>query len=171
MTADVHVHVRAARRADAGAVQRAVTELLRALTGDPRRSLAAFGPTYAQLVADPATGGVLVADSGGAVVGVLTYACGVALRTDGAHLVVQELWVDPAWRRRGVGAALLGAVDDRARSLGIGRVEVGLPGASFDDLPATTAFYRGQGFVAVGERYRRTVEPAFPRVAVPGVEP
>lgn len=45
--------------------------------------------------------------------------CGAALaRTWGLQCELQQLWVDPAWRGRGLGRVIVQAVHDRARARG-----------------------------------------------------
>ena len=39
--------------------------------------------------------------------------------------VLDDLWVDPAWMKRGLGSLLFGVVADRARELGAARLEWG----------------------------------------------
>ena len=52
--------------------------------------------------------------------------------------------VDPAAQRRGVGRALVGALEDRLRRIG-GRVLI-VETSSLDDYAGTRTFYAGEGF-------------------------
>jgi len=61
---------------------------------------------------------------------------------------VGGMWVDPAWRRRGVGGALLQAVFGWARERGLKRLGLWAPA---HDL-AALALYRRAGFRTTGER-------------------
>lgn len=67
---------------------------------------------------------VLVAHSGGRLVGVavLAFRPSISLGSDFAS--VEELYVEPEARRRGVGRALLGAVEEWCRLNGVSYVEV-----------------------------------------------
>ena len=69
--------------------------------------------------------------------------------------MIQDLWVDPDWRSRGVGAELVEAIVALARERGVGRIEVGLPRETFEAIEATEAFYLGNGFEHLGPRMRR----------------
>lgn len=59
-------------------------------------------------------GGLLIARAASRLVGA------VALQPAGADGLLRSLVVDPAWRGRGLGVALLAAVETRARARGVG---------------------------------------------------
>lgn len=61
---------------------------------------------------------------------------------------VGSMWVDPDWRRRGIGGALLQAVFGWARERGMSRLGLWAPGHS----PAALALYRSAGFQETGRR-------------------
>jgi GNAT superfamily N-acetyltransferase len=146
--------VRAATLADVPAAALAVGELLDELGG--KRPLPAELEEEARaLVEDPALGALLVAEAGGEVVGVLAASFARAMHVPGRYAVIQDLWVDPAWRSRTIGADLLAAIAALARELGMPRIEVGLPQETFAGIRATEAFYLGNGFVSLGIRMRR----------------
>lgn len=63
-----------------------------------------------------------------------------------AHLFA--MWVEPSWRRRGVGSALTEAVAGWASELGFERVVLG----ATETNPAAVALYEAWGFVDTGER-------------------
>ncbi|HEY3438505.1 MAG TPA: mycothiol synthase [Actinotalea sp.] len=82
---------------------------------------------------------------------------------DDASTVSAELVVGPGPRRRGVGAALLRAVQDVARAAGA-RPAVWAHGR----LPGAEALARSAGLVVVRELWRMSVEPtSTPAVAIP----
>ena len=62
------------------------------------------------------------------------------------HTVEHSLYVDPAAKRRGVGRALLAALEERARAGGL-HTMVGLIGA---DNEGSLALHRAAGFVEMG---------------------
>lgn len=149
------VLVRAAVSADAPEAAACVTALLRELGAQPP-SLRELEETALGVIEDERQGVVLLAgDADGRVVGLLGASWQVALRTCGAYGLIQELWVAPDRRGESIGAALLGALLERAAERGLSRIEVGLPGARFAGLEATGAFYASNGFAPIGSRMRR----------------
>jgi ribosomal protein S18 acetylase RimI-like enzyme len=92
-----------------------------------------------------------VAERAGAVVGTVTIALPgspwreIAADDEGEF---RMLAVSPAARRRGVGAALMGLVLDRFRSLGMGAVVL----SSLAEMAAAHRIYERAGFVRVPER-------------------
>jgi GNAT superfamily N-acetyltransferase len=107
------------------------------------------------LIEDPGQGEVLVADAGGEIVGVLAASWLRAIHVPGRYAVVEDLWVDPAWRSAGVGAALIEALARSAQAQGMARLEVGLPRETFAAIAKTEAFYSANGFEHLGPRMRR----------------
>lgn len=89
-------------------------------------------------------GGLWLADSGEGGVG-----C-VALRPiDGETAEVKRMFVDPHWRGRGVGRALLGALVEGARQRGYVTLRLG----TLQDMDVAQSLYRSMGFRPI-ERYR-----------------
>jgi GNAT superfamily N-acetyltransferase len=149
--------VRSAGSEDAAAVARAVAELLVELGGTPPATEAMEAAARA-VIGDEDAGVVLVADGpegSDAPVGVLAASWPLAIHSGGAYGLIQDLWVDPAWRSAGVGAELVAAFCDLAARRGASRVEVGIPRDSFPALAATRRFYERCGFDVVGARMRR----------------
>jgi GNAT superfamily N-acetyltransferase len=88
---------------------------------------------------DPPAGGFLVGRAGhaGPPVG------GVGLRAIGPKTgEVRRLWVDPDWRGRGLGRALMAALEDEARGLGQMRLQL----ATGDRQPEAVALYEATGW-------------------------
>ena len=65
----------------------------------------------------PGRGALLVATVDGEVVG-----CGAVRRLDGADAEIKRMYVTPSFRGRGIGRALLEALEGEARSLGATRL-------------------------------------------------
>ncbi|HUB75351.1 MAG TPA: GNAT family N-acetyltransferase [Solirubrobacteraceae bacterium] len=149
-------HVRPARPEDASVVAEAVRELLLELGGAPPAQQAMSGAA-GELISDPGLGAVLVADAGGELVGVLAASWQVAVHAPGRYALIQDLWVDPAWRNHAIGRELLDALFALARERGCRRVEVGLPRESFARFAATEGFYLANGFEPNGPRMRRAI--------------
>lgn len=148
--------VRVATRDDVQAVAGAVRALLLELEGEPSAATAMEDATRV-LIDSPWEGAVLVAQARVAIVGVLAASWQMAIHVPGNYALIQDLWVDPAWRSRAVGAGLVEALVELARGRRMGRVEVGLPRESFIHFAATEAFYLGNGFTPNGPRMRRAI--------------
>jgi GNAT superfamily N-acetyltransferase len=149
--------VRDASLDDATQIAAAVAELLEELGGGTRPHGAAMScmeETTRTLISSPELGTVVVADVSGTLVGVLAASWQTAIHVPGRYALIQDLWVDRAWRRDGIGAALVATLFERARAQGIDRVEVGLPREDFSDVEKTQAFYLRNGFTALGPRMR-----------------
>lgn len=146
--------LREATVADAGAVAGAVEVLLRELGGScpPRQQLAAAAE---ELLADRARGLAFLAEANGEVVGVLAASWQHAIHVPGRYATIQDLWVEPEWRSRGVGRELVEALAAACREQGVFRLEVGLPRESFAATARTEGFYRRAGFERLGPRMRR----------------
>jgi GNAT superfamily N-acetyltransferase len=91
---------------------------------------------------DPPGGAFLVARAGGVTdpvggVGVRMVAAGTG--------EVRRLWVDPDWRRRGVGRALMDALEEAAHALGAETLRL----ATGDRQPEAVALYDATGWERV----------------------
>lgn len=146
--------VRAASTKDAEGVATAVEALLVEL-GGRMPTPAEMQQEVQALLDDPQGGSVLIAEADGRIVGVLTASWQRAIHVPGVYATVQDLWVDEAWRSRGVGAELVEAIASQARSRGVSRLEVGLPRETFAAIASTESFYRRNGFEHLGPRMRR----------------
>lgn len=146
--------VREARAGDVEGVAAAVASLLAELGGRcPERS--ELETEVRALLDDPEGGSVLIAEADGGIVGVLSASWQRAIHVPGIYATIQDLWVDEAWRSRGVGAELVEAIASQARTRGVGRLEVGLPRETFAAIASTESFYRRNGFEPLGPRMRR----------------
>lgn len=89
-----------------------------------------------------AAGGAVLAWDEGTAVGSARF------RPRPGYLYVGRVSVLPAWRGRGIGAALMTAIGEQARTLGLPeiRVEVRL------SLPSNAALYRRLGYQTVSEQ-------------------
>lgn len=146
--------VREATREDLPAVVDAVGELLFEL-GGRRPSRPQMEAEVGALLDDGSVGTLLVAEDGASLVGVLGASWQRAIHVPGRYATIQDLWVHPEWRSRGIGAELVEALAAIAREQGVGRIEVGLPRETFAAIEQTTAFYQGAGFEHLGPRMRR----------------
>lgn len=146
--------VRAATADDAPAVASAVEALLIELGGE-RPSTAALEEGVRTLVADEDAGALLVAEDEGTIVGILAASWQHAIHVPGRYGTIQDLWVHPDWRSRALGRELVLALVRQAADVGVPRLEVGLPQASFAGLGATERFYRENDFTPLGPRMRR----------------
>lgn len=146
--------VRAATSDDVAGVADGIERLLVEL-GGKRPDRGELEEATRELVDDARLGAVLVAESGdGRLVGVCAASWQHAVHVPGRYGTLQDLWVDPEWRGRSVGRALLEALFELAREDGLPRIEVGLPQDGFAALEATRSFYRANGFEPLGPRMR-----------------
>lgn len=149
--------VREAGSADVEGVATAVEALLAELGGRcPERSV--LETEVRALLDDPEGGSVLIAEADGHIVGVLSASWQRAIHVPGVYATIQDLWVDEAWRSRGVGAELVEAIASQARTRGVSRLEVGLPRETFAAIASTESFYRRNGFEHLGPRMRRLLD-------------
>lgn len=149
--------VREAGADDVEAVALAVESLLLELGGRrPERS--DLETEVRALLDDPEGGSVLIAEADGKVVGMLSASWQRAIHVPGVYATIQDLWVDGAWRSRGVGAELVEAVASQARARGVSRLEVGLPRETFAAIASTESFYKRNGFEHLGPRMRRLLD-------------
>lgn len=104
-----------------------------------------------QLLADPGLGRAWLIESAGGAIGYVFLTFGYILEFGGKDAFVDELYLIPAFRSRGIGGQALTFVETEARKLGIRalRLEV-----SRDNLQALE-LYRKRGF-AVHDRYLMT---------------
>src|SRR5215471_17701878 len=82
-------------------------------------------------------GRTYVAEEDGSVVGFATWA------EAGGTIELEDLFVDPGWRRRGIATALLGRIVEIVRARGVGFLEV-------TANPHAQGFYRAAGFIDCG---------------------
>ena len=144
--------VRRAAAADSDTVLSLVNELLMELGGQPiprTRAQAAFG----RLVADDQEGFILVYEKDNAIVGVCTVSLVQAIRSSGPYAIIQEMYVVPVLRDRGIGAALVAEAVSQAALLGCSTVELGTP----MNGERQERFYERLDFQRVGSRQRKSL--------------
>jgi GNAT superfamily N-acetyltransferase len=137
--------------AQVAAMAVALTEEISAVCGFRQFDLDVDGTTtLCRELLDEGRYQVLLAFQGGTPVGFAGLSEGRALYAGGAIGTIEELYVAPAWRSTGVGAALLDAAALLARGALWRRLEVCTP-----PLPAfarSLAFYERNGFAITGGR-------------------
>ena len=84
-----------------------------------------------------AEGRTYVAEEEGSLVGFATWV------EAGGGVELEDLFVDPGWRRRGIAAALVGRIAQVLRARGVQRLEV-------TANPHAMGFYRAAGFIDSG---------------------
>lgn len=145
--------VRRAGSEDLEAAVGAVRELLVELGGKPP-STEAMQAAASELIADPDSGLLLLAEQDGELVGVLAASWQLAIHTAGRYALLQDLWVKPSHRSSAIGREMLNALCVQSRERGLPRVEVGLPSDDFPRIEATRSFYLKNGFQPLGPRMR-----------------
>jgi GNAT superfamily N-acetyltransferase len=151
-------------RPDEGAVLKGLR--LRALAGAPD----AFGQTLAEasarkdwdelaraLSGPDGNAGFLAEAPDGSAVG-LAYGILEAERADAVH--VAGMWVEPGWRGRGIGAALVGAVVAWARGRGRPRVCLWVT----ERNRTAVRLYERMGFRPTGRREPLASNPSLPAI-------
>jgi GNAT superfamily N-acetyltransferase len=143
-----------------------VAELLAEL-GEEGREFAALDRTG--LAADVGAGiasgrfvALLARGSGGGSdpIGVLTLAEAFAIYAGGRYGIIDEMYVRPDSRDRGIGKALLEGAASLARERGWSRLEVTAP--EDDPAGAAACFYERRGFRSSGTKLRKMLEPGSP---------
>jgi GNAT superfamily N-acetyltransferase len=134
-----------------GALAVALTEEISAVVGNRQFDLdPAATVALCRALLEDGRYTVLLAVEDGAVAGFAGLSEGRSLYAGGAMGTIQELYVVPARRSHGVGAALLDAAAALARERGWQRLEVCTP-----PLPAfdrSLAFYERHGYAVTGGR-------------------
>lgn len=105
---------------------------------DPARARAAL----AALLADPALGAVWIAEDAGEAVAYAVLTLGYSLEYGGRDAFVDELYVAPAHRRRGLARAALEALEASARAAGVRALHLEVE----RELAGARALYRRAGF-------------------------
>ncbi len=91
-------------------------------------------------------------DADGSIAGVLTMCEGFAIYANGLFGVINEMYVMPRHRSRGVGKMLLDEAKALARQLGWKRIDVTAPESSA--WSRTRAFYEREGFTFAGPKLK-----------------
>jgi len=127
--------IRQARRGDGGQLGALLAELGHSGAGDTG--------TVHWVLSHPEIEVYVAGDAQDRPIGLVSLSHRPQLRLSGRIATIDELVVLPAWRRQGVGRALVQRALERARVLSVKRVELQLP-----SLPeeATVAFCRTLGF-------------------------
>jgi len=109
---------------------------------DAGRARGALG----ELLARPELGRVYRIVEGGACAGYVALTLGFSLEWGGRDAFVDEIYLDPAWRGRGLARAALAELLDEARALGVNAVHLEVEP---DNAPAQS-LYRHAGFTSTG---------------------
>jgi ribosomal protein S18 acetylase RimI-like enzyme len=105
----------------------------------------------ARLVADPGLGRLIVMDDGGVVVGYLVLGFGFSLEFRGRDAFVDEVFVAPSHRSRGLGTRAIAAAEEACREAGVRALHLEVERSK----ERTQGLYRRLGF-ADHDRYLMT---------------
>ncbi|HEU4401351.1 MAG TPA: GNAT family N-acetyltransferase, partial [Candidatus Polarisedimenticolia bacterium] len=83
-------------------------------------------PVLERIVRDASLGSVWLVEIEGEPVGYVVLTLGYSLEYLGRDAVIDELYVDPAWRHRGIGSKTIEFVVDVCRSRGVRSVHLGV---------------------------------------------
>lgn len=100
----------------------------------------------------------LVAEYGGRVIGMVGLETGLYYEMDGGYARVSAFVVAAGYRRRGVGAALIGAAERRAREAGAHYIFLN----SGRHRPDAHSFYEESGYELTGYRFSKMLGGAGP---------
>jgi GNAT superfamily N-acetyltransferase len=99
-------------------------------------------------------------DEDGQGVGLLTLTESFAIYANGPYGVIDEMWVAPSCRSRGLGRDLLNAAKSLGRDLGWSRIDVTAPESP--RWARTRAFYEREGFSFTGPKLKFRLAPGEP---------
>ncbi|WP_157954028.1 GNAT family N-acetyltransferase [Microbulbifer sp. A4B17] len=132
-----------------------VSKLLLALVGHKRHvDPAKLAVTAEKLLSEDFGFHAFLYRINGVAVGVITVSRSAAIYAGGNYGVIEELYVEPEFRSKLIGKALLDKVISFAREEGWPRLEVSTP--EKENWQRTIDFYRREGFLenSVGERLK-----------------
>jgi GNAT superfamily N-acetyltransferase len=86
------------------------------------------------------------------IIGILTLSVNFAIYANGEYGVIDEMYVDPAYRSKGVGALLVEAACVIGRKAGWNRIDVTAPES--EGWERTRQFYEKQGFKFTGPKLK-----------------
>lgn len=114
-----------------------------AFTGGFHFDESAVRTALAQLMADPGLGRVWLITTAGEAVGYVALTFGFSLESHGRDALIDEIYVTPEQRGRGIGRQIIEQVDAEARSLGAHKLflEVERPNSR------AQTFYHRLGFI------------------------
>lgn len=149
----MNMNTRPARTEDAPVVARIVCALLAELDDSPLEALAEsrIRQRAEEMLSDNSIFAFLALDDGRAIGAVTLNACSALYA--GRFGEITELYVEPQYRDRGVGASLLSACIRFAEDRHWERLEVGTP--QLPEWKRTSKFYEEHGFSHVGLRMKR----------------
>lgn len=140
--------IRLARRHDAALVHRLTQQAFDEYRGRLQPPSSAHEETEAAVAAALDKGGAVLAWIDGVAVGAARFV------PEGDHLYVGRVAVPPAWRGKGIAMALMRALEQQARRLGVGAIELGVR----ESLPSNVRLYEKLGYAVV----RRDPHPRNP---------
>ncbi len=141
------VHTRTTTPAD----KEACLELLSALTDATGGAMSSDAGTVFDALQDGARGTIIVAEEGDTLLGLASLSFNLAMRYGGEYCQLEELIVDPAARGKNVGALLVEASVEVARTRGCAEYGLYLVETTAKNRP----FYEKFGFNAVGTEMRQ----------------
>ena len=151
-------NIRRANASDMDFLQRGVRDLLSELRGCMvELEKEELKETITHMISDNEHYGIFIANHDEKQIGLMAFSVVKAMHC-GKYAVIEELWVLKDYRNAGTGKLLIGALERYCAQQKIKRIDVGLPGASFQDFDKTNSFYSGCGFTDVGLRKKKVIE-------------
>lgn len=139
---------------DAGAVFDIVRRLLKELgeEEDDLGSLNEAGVLEAWTGMSDRVFTVAARSEDGTIIGLATVVEAFAIYANGSYGIVNEMYVDPGFRSKGVGHQLLASIEALAKKRGWSRIDVTAPES--DGWERTRAFYEREGFRFTGPKLK-----------------
>lgn len=131
MKSTIRLIIRLARAEDAALVHRLTQQAFEEYRGQLEPPSSAHDETEAVVVAALVGGGALLAFIGDTAVGAARFVA------EGEHLYIGRIAVPPNWRGKGIAMALMSALEQQARELGLPAIELGVR----ESLPSNVRLY------------------------------
>ena len=144
--------IRQAAANDAPAVTELVIKLLTELRGVPFEGDRAKMTTSAADLIESGRCISYLMEVDRKIIGLLNISVAYAVRVSGEYGILEELYIEPQHRSRGLGREFIEQAKKLARERNWPRLEVGAP--SLERFQRTYAFYRNNGFEEIGPRLK-----------------
>ena len=137
------VTFRPATKDDEASLLRMMRSLAEQETGAYYFNEPAVHSVLRQFLADPSLGRAWIFSDGTAIVGYIALTLGYSFEYHGRDAFIDELYVEPQYRRRGIGRKAMKFVEEQARTMGVTALHLEVDHGNDSALE----LYRGSGYV------------------------